>query len=354
MKRWVAGAAIVVLAVGAGYLMIRYVAGFVLPFVLALALAVLIDPVVNRLQRHLRLPRSIAVLVSLAGIFGGVGALIFVSLSRLVRELLALSRELPLYYDEAVLLGRSLTEWFARVESALPDPVRLALRSQEMQLQDMTADWLRQLIDVVVGLFRWLPSLMIIMAVTCIATFFLSRDKQIVSGVWWRTVPRAWHRRINVAKTQLVKSMLGLLGAQLILVATTAGLITTGFFLIGGSYAVTLGIIAGILDLVPYVGPAVVIGPWAALSILRGDILFGVKLLALLTVVALVRQYLEARLIGERTGLHPLVILFSLYVGARIFGPIGLAIGPLVAIVIRTALVSGLFPGWEAEEEATP
>jgi predicted PurR-regulated permease PerM len=117
-----------------------------------------------------------------------------------------------------------------------------------------------------------------------------------------------------------------------------------GLTLIGSRYAVGLGILLAIMDILPVIGPGLVYIPWILYQAIWGSPAVAVALLVLYGAVSLLRQVAQTHLVGREMGLHPLATLTSLYVGYRMFGAAGLVYGPLAAILIKGLWVSGVIP----------
>ncbi|MCF0126411.1 MAG: AI-2E family transporter [Clostridia bacterium] len=75
--------------------------------------------------------------------------------------------------------------------------------------------------------------------------------------------------------------------------------------------------------------------PWAIISAINGDIKLGIAILALLIIMTVVRQILEPKLVSKNIGVHPIFTLISMYTGFKIFGILGLLIGPIVLIIFK-------------------
>jgi sporulation integral membrane protein YtvI len=133
-------------------------------------------------------------------------------------------------------------------------------------------------------------------------------------------------------------SLFGFVRAQLTLISITAILVLIGLWILGVKYALTVAIIIGLVDLLPYLGVGSVLVPWSAYSFFfAGDTRMAVGLLILYVVLLVVRQMLEAKLVSSNVGLDPLTTLIALFVGLNLFGFIGLIIGP-VSVVVMIAL----------------
>jgi len=123
--------------------------------------------------------------------------------------------------------------------------------------------------------------------------------------------------------------------AQAVIVGILAGLCALVLGLAKVSQGILWGIVAGVLDLLPFVGTGVVLLPLAAIQAFRGS--YGRAVVCLLLYVAciFVREFLEPRLIGKEIGVSPIAVLVSLYAGIQLFGMGGIILGPLGFVIIH-------------------
>lgn len=113
------------------------------------------------------------------------------------------------------------------------------------------------------------------------------------------------------------------------------------------------GILAGGLDALPLFGTGIVLVPLAIMQILSGKYLAGVLCLGLYVVCIFTRELLEPRLIGEKMGIPPLVVLATIYAGIQLFGLFGIIKGPLGFILVQQTYLSLQKQGfWEKEGES--
>ncbi|PSR33249.1 MAG: hypothetical protein C7B44_14800, partial [Sulfobacillus thermosulfidooxidans] len=148
-------------------------------------------------------------------------------------------------------------------------------------------------------------------------------------------VPPPIRPYVHHVHDDILAGALGFLKAQGTLIALTTFGTMAGLIFFGFKYAVLIGVLAGLLDFVPYMGPTTLLAPWAVVAFLSGAMMDGVKVLTVMLGVALLRQFTEPRLVGQNMGLHPLVALAALYFGVRLFGPAGFILGPISAVVIK-------------------
>lgn len=307
----------------------RWCVGYVLPFVLAVGLAVLLVPVARWLERQGASP-GLAAMLSLVGGIAALVAALGGILAILIRELGHLARMLPAY---VVGWERIVDGWMRRwVE------VRSGLGLNPDALNGQLSGVMRVAEATVRHLLAWLlalPDGVLVLLVALIAVFFLVRDRGLIARWAEGCLPRPVDGRMRPFGREVAAGTLGFLRAQATLVGITTAATTAGLWLVGSRYALVLGLLAGLLDLIPFLGPTALLVPWAAVLAATGDTLGAAKLMAVLVAVALTRQLVEPRLIGQNTGLHPLVALLAFYAGVRLFGPAGFIIGPISAVVIR-------------------
>lgn len=128
------------------------------------------------------------------------------------------------------------------------------------------------------------------------------------------------------------------LRAYLILLAITFLCLFVGFSILGVDYAFLLALLTAVVDMLPVLGVGTVLIPWAAVMLLQERFYLGFGLLILYGVMLILRQIMEPRLVGKSLGLHPVLTLFAGYAGWRLFGVIGMILGPPVAMLLRIAL----------------
>jgi predicted PurR-regulated permease PerM len=100
-----------------------------------------------------------------------------------------------------------------------------------------------------------LPGVVLAMIALFIATFFFSRDKQIIIKFWKRILPHPWGERSLEAGREIAEAFLNYVRAQLLLISLSTVLAILGLYMIGAGYAITIGILIGFFDILPVFGP---------------------------------------------------------------------------------------------------
>lgn len=334
---WIAGLLLL-------YLGLKYVVPHFLPFMLAVALAVLIDPTVDALEERLRLPRGWAVAITLVFLLGLLLGLVFIGVGAVVVQVGQLAVNLPTHIDRVMAFSQEMLAGAAEVFSGLPEDIVAYLETSIRAGLDAVYTAIDAVAKAVLSGLKGLPQVFLVLVISLVATFFISRDKILITEFVLSLLPANWRQRARLVNRDVLNSIVGLIKAQLALVGLTTLITVTALYVLDVRYAWLVGLLTGILDVLPVVGPATVLVPWALYALIDGNVPLGAGLGLLYVVITVFRQIMEPKVIGERIGLHPLVTLLSLYLGIRLLGATGLVVGPLVAIVIKAVVRSGRPP----------
>lgn len=304
-----------------------------LPFLLSLALAALIDRPVNMLQTRFGLPRGAAVFAVLVTVIALGTALLAFVVGNLVFEIEALLRRLPEHAESWQIW---FNEWLARAETLvarLPQP----FNEIHLYVVDSASRFLANTATALLNQIQRVPNFFFAMLVATITTYFLSRDQRGIANFLLQFLPAHWRTRFLEMRGHMVSGLLGLVKAQAILVLMTTVATTTAFLLFGVRYAWLLGMTAGLLDLMPVIGPGGIFVPVIVYSVVVGRFDRAIGLAAFWFALIIARQLIEPKIMQSQVGLHPVSMLLALYLGVQLLGVNGLWLGPCVAICMKAA-----------------
>jgi predicted PurR-regulated permease PerM len=308
------------------------------PFVLALLLAWLGDPWVDRLQRNGRTRNQAVILV-----FTVMTLLIVLSLAILIpliqRQLVTLIESLPGYRDWLLQTALPWVERRTGLELASwLDPDRIIELAQQ--------HWERAggIVATVIGyvtrsgfaMLTWLVNLVLLP----VLTFFFLRDWDKLVERVAVLIPRAYIGTVTRLAEGSDAMLGGFLRGQALVMLCLGVLYGLGLWLVGLDVGILIGIIGGILSFVPYLGPAavVVMGGIAAL-VQYGDWQHLVGVGVVFTVAQLIESYwLTPKLVGDRIGLHPVAVIFAVLAGGQLFGFLGMLLALPVAAIANVLL----------------
>lgn len=314
-----------------------------LPFILAWAMAYLARPLALRLHRYARLSVGAWSVLLVYLFLAGCCLLLFLAAKQAVIELAALGERFT-GADNLFLDGLNRIEaWCADITARLPmlgsfsgDSLHELLFARLASAGEQLGEWA---LCTAGALASALPDSMIFLLVTLVAAFYFSLDLGNIHRALLAHIPQKWQMILDRLKNGTWQTALGYLRAYCILLLVTFCLLLLGFLFLRIPYAVLLAAVIAVLDLLPIIGVGTVLLPWGIFALLCGNAAQGIGLLALFAVMALVRQFLEPRLIGHHLGLHPLLALFATYAGLKLFGFWGLMLLPGACMILRHAWI---------------
>jgi predicted PurR-regulated permease PerM len=344
----VAIAGLTLLAVfGTAMLVLRLINVFLLLFV-ALVISATLRPMISALRRR-GIPKTLALLLIFLGILGVLAGLFVLVIPALIDQGSALMRGLPAMYANAVSsLGNSSNEILRSLPQRLPSGDQLA-----SQLQAASGQLLSGAVGIGMGIVGFLMQLLSI----TVLSVYLTLDQSRLERFWLSLAPAP--RRLELlAIWREIESRLGTyVRGELLLMASIGMLASLGYMLIGLPYPLALGALAGLLELVPMIGPtlgsipailvALSISPQAALLVLVYSIVIQVT----------ENNILVPRLMGRSVGVSPVMVILAIFAFSSLLGIPGafLAI-PLAAILqvlMDHLIVHAGVPGADETSETT-
>ena len=338
-KRIIILAAVVILLL----LFSKQLATALLPFLVGLTFAILLEPLISFLERRVRLPRGIAVLTDLVAVGLIAWYLLFLVVGKMISELMDLALLLPQYRETITNLTDDLLAQFEHFNEALPPIVSLNIQRSVQDFLVVLETGTRDLINKVLAAFTSLPVFVVVSLISLVSTFFIARDKDLILDTLMNFVPPHFRGQVGHTRKLVATDLLGFVKGRLLMLIISTVIAGVGLFLLGTRYWLLIAILIGILDNIPVVGPGIMITPWVAVNVIMGSTDRAVYLTILYLVIFAVRQLSEPKIMGDSVGIHPLLMLMAIYGGIVFFGVWGIFVGPLIAILIRAATLSGLF-----------
>ena len=342
---------------GAFVLFVLLFQAILLPFVAGLAIAYFLDPLADRLERW-HLPRSLAALAVLV-LFGLVAiAVLLLLVPMLQAQIVELVRRMP---DYLALLQQRALELAELAEARLaPDDVE-RLRAALTERVGLLFGWLASMLRGVVGGGLALFNLLTLLFVTPVVAFYILRDWDRLLAQVDRLLPRAHAATIREQTALVNQTLAGYVRGQATVCLVLGLFYATGLMLAGLDFGFTVGLLAGIVSFIPYVGSIFGLVTSVGLALIQFDELSRVLVILAIFVAGQVLEgnFITPKLVGERVNLHPVWVIFALFAGGALAGfvgmllalPVAAVIGVLVRFLIGRYLASPLYEGTAAAPE---
>ena len=304
------------------------------PFFLAFLMVLIMEKPVSFLSHHM--PRLPSVIIVLTVILIILTLVVFVVSSNIISELIELGRVLPQYREQITDSFDSLIQRQEEVFEVVPDEISDLLRQNINVIYQRGDQVLSQFVNRAVNFTFNIPSIFIFIIFTVFSSFYISRDKAKIFNYI--------SSKFNLTdqdKMKLVNDFSTYVRVQLFIITNTTIWVGVILTLIEFPYAILLAITAGILDLIPIIGPGVIILPLIAYHVYVNP-LYAIILFIVYIIVIGFRPFLESNILGTNIGVHPIILLLGLYVGLNIMGFQGVILAPLSIITFKGLLVADI------------
>ncbi|MDC3412632.1 sporulation integral membrane protein YtvI [Aquibacillus sp. 3ASR75-11] len=336
------------------FIIVFYITTFTYPFVLAILFASLLNPIINFLQIKWKLSRSLAVLASISFVLALVISIITILIIELIRGTTYLGEHIPAHFKtlvqfvedfiahQAMPIYEKMISLIRTLDPAQQATIKRNIENIGDEIASTGANTLQALLQNIPVALGSLPNYMTVFIFSLLGTFFIAKDWYKLHALTKRMLPESVTESGSDVVNGLKKAFFGFAKAQCILISITAVIVLIGLLFLQVKYAITIAVITGLIDLIPYLGTGIVFLPWIAYLFLTGQYGMTIGLTALYMVVIVQRQVMEPKILSTNIGLDPLATLVALFVGFQIWGFAGLILSPALLVVINTLYQTGV------------
>lgn len=337
------------LAAAAIWLFVRFALPWLAPFLAAFVLASVMEGGVRALIRR-SVPRRVAAALFTLVLLCLLAALPILLAGQGLSALGTLMRGMPRLVQAVEARLEALEALLGRYAAALPESVsayfRTALAAAESSLNTLPTLLSGKLFSLAAQAAQDSPGLLLFLVTLFLGTYFLSASYPAVLAFFEAQLPLSLRRRAREIALDLRANLGGWLRAQLILTGLTFAELLALFSLLKIRGALPLAALTAFIDALPVFGTGAVLVPWALVLLLLGQNGRALALLAGWVVSAVGRNLLQAKLLGDQIGLHPLVSLLALYVGWQAWGVWGMIVFPLLFASVQQLSERGVIRLW--------
>lgn len=320
-------------AVGALALLYRVWEALV-PFFLALIMAYVLGPAVNRLNSR-GWSRGWAILALYALFSLALAAGVLFLLPGMLAEIGNMVENLPKYGRAARDFISAAHDGYTR--AAEPLGLREAVDDVINRIESAARVKMSGLAQSLLGLAKILVALLI----APLLTFYLLRDSRQIWSQIIHSVPAQSRSEVQEVLRRVDRVLGGFIRGQLLLAVSVGVMVGVAVRLLGLPYAITIGTFAGIAEVIPFFGPIIGAVPAALAALAYGPLKVLQVLVALLLIQQIENAIIAPKILGDRVGLNPLVIFLSVLIGGVLFGAIGMLLAVPLTGVLRVVWCYG-------------
>ena len=339
---------ILLLLTGAVYFFLKYISPLVAPALVAMLFVTIFGPLLKKIQAKTHIHRQLGAVVLLLLALVLVVGLVWILCSWIAGSLPEWVQNLEVIEDDITIIVHRGSEMVGRaigmdaiyLEQTIMDRILEGMDYIQMEaLPGMLSQSL-----VYVKVFAAFGGFLVTFI---IAAVLLAKDYDDIMN---RLLDREECHVLLEVICGVIRYIATFVKAQGIIMSIIAAVAAFTLTVLGIQHGVLWGILAGLMDVLPFVGTGIVLIPLAFMQLFSGHYGIAIACAFLYVVCIFLRELLEPKLIGKKIGVTPIAVLISLYAGIQLFGVWGIIKGPLGFVLIYQTYMSLQKRWWQKEE----
>lgn len=302
-----------------------------IPFIFAFFMAYLFNPLVQIIESK-KVPRGLAILFVYIVVFGLLTLIIIFGVPHIIEEFNRLGRAIPKLTQEVKGIAAHIEKKYSKF--TLPEGIKQVFDERIRHLENVLINTVRAGTTSLIKMISYLLGLV----VTPIFAFYMLKDIERIKESFTLTIPRNYRSDVLAIGRDLDEIMSGFFRGHLLISLIVGTLTGLGTYIIGLDFSFIIGIISGVAELVPYLGPFITAVPMVALALLVSRKTAVYAVIVILIVQQLENAVISPKILGKSMGLHPLVVIFALLAGGELYGFLGILLAVPAAAALKVIL----------------
>ena len=333
------------------WLSLRYLLGWLLPFVIAFLLAGVAEPGIRWCRERLGFRRGFTAAVFSLGLVTALFLAVFWLANQLLEQAYAVLGQLPQLLsrvpDMAGMLQRRAEQFSAACPRELRDWIQSLGTEWVQQGAAAAADLSGKALGELTAFVAQLPHGVFFVVTTVLAVFYTTCHYPGIRAFLLRQLPASMRGSARGVQKSIYTTLAKWLRAEVTLSFITFLQLLVGLLLLREPYALLWAFLIAIVDALPILGTGTVLVPWALVCFLNQELPKGIGLIALYAVVLLVRSLLEPKLMADQVGLPPIASLLAMYLGYCSMGLLGMLLFPVLLLLVKQLHDAGYLHLWK-------
>ena len=322
-----------------GLFLLYKLAMFYLPFLIAIIVASVIEPIVKFLMKRLKLKRKLACTISLLLVITILGTLITLGTTKLISECKNLILNSNEYYKDVYDNAMNYLNEVQEGKTIIPKEVVDLAKESAGGIIDGAKGIAINTGKTILSTVSSIPTMLTYVIITILAIIFTCYDRQYVLDKIKSQVPTKWVEKAKEIYKEMFSVSWNYIKAEakissVFFVIILIALLVFDFVGMNVNSPILMAVIIGFIDMLPLFGAGAVMIPWAIYLAFTGNLTLAIALMIVWVVWAILKQFLEPKMVSKEIGMHPIFTLVGMYTGFRVLGVLGLMIGPIIFLII--------------------
>ncbi len=320
---------------------------FFMPFVIGWIIAMLANPLVRFLEKHVNMMRKHSSALVIVAALAIVVLLVYFGMGLLIREGANLVKDLPGILEE---IQARIQEALNGLDGAIPffpNRARGFLDDLGSSVVEFFTTAVGRIDVSALGaagsLVKNVADIFLMAIITILSAYFFIAERERLLAGFREFMPESLKEKAALIKSNFVEALGAYFKAQFKIMLVITAILFIGFEILDVNYSFFLALLVAFLDFLPFLGTGTVIWPWIAMDVLGGQYFHALCLGILYLICQLVHQLLQPKLVGDGIGISPLATLIFMFIGYRIKGVLGMVLGIPIGMAILSLYRAGAF-----------
>lgn len=353
MKRWEIYLDIIMelLVILAGALLLIFVLPksivFLWPFVAGWIISMMAHPVIEYLEKKVKLPKKFGSAILIAAVITGIIVVLYFAVRGIALQVIGFIQDAPDIRHEIMRQGMIFQKKIEQFLSILPPSFGKQFDQWSGSIGELFKKAASSAGDYGVahagGVAKGVTSGLLGLVVMLFAAYMFSLEREKLIAWYEKCIPGFVKHKINVFMKNSVGVLVSYCLAQLKIMIVIIAILWIGFFIAGIGHSFIYSVLVGIVDIFPILGTGTVIIPWAIFKLITGDIKTAVILLIIYAICLVLKQVLQPKMMGDSMGISALTTIFLIYVGLKFRGLGGMLLALILGMFVINLYQLGVF-----------
>ena len=323
---------------------------FYIPFIIAFIISLIIEPAIKFLMKKTNITRKMSSIIIFLLAFSIIIGSVTWGIISLVSESTNLLQTLNIYIDKVYTQMQETISKMSITKISISKNISNLVQDASTEILFKISGWLTEFLTKLINVITSIPIIAIYTVITILSLYFICTDRIYILDLMEYHMPSKWVQKLAVHIKEISKNLGGYLKAEVTLILVSFMISVIGLYIlkfVGMNVKYPLLIALGIafVDALPILGAGTVMVPWAIFLALDGDIKLAIAIIILWIIMSVVRQFLEPKIVSGKIGIHPIFTIIAMYTGFRIIGILGMLVGPIVLIILKSVFSNRLEQG---------
>lgn len=353
MKRWEIYLDIIMelLVILAGALLLIFVLPksivFLWPFVAGWIISMMAHPVIEYLEKKVKLPKKFGSAILIAAVITGIIVVLYFAVRGIALQVIGFIQDAPDIRHEIMRQEMIFQKKIEQFLSILPPSFGKQFDQWSGSIGELFKKAASSAGDYGVahagGVAKGVTSGLLGLVVMLFAAYMFSLEREKLIAWYEKCIPGFVKHKINVFMKNSVGVLVSYCLAQLKIMIVIIAILWIGFFIAGIGHSFIYSVLVGIVDIFPILGTGTVIIPWAIFKLITGDIKTAVILLIIYAICLVLKQVLQPKMMGDSMGISALTTIFLIYVGLKFRGLGGMLLALILGMFVINLYRLGVF-----------